>query len=126
MPKVFGHSACSCPVVCYILHLIQIKWINFSLCCIVYPVGFLLAIPPPFPLMFFSVKVTCLFSLFCGGSWMGCAVVPAIRGGGGGVGSFYWLAAKSESPWILQAPSLHLVMQLLTKLFLKLDVKCIK
>ena len=60
---------------------------------------------------------------------MGCAVVPAIRGGGGegeGVGSVYWLAAKSESPWILQAPSLRLVMQLLTKLFSKLDIKCIK
>ena len=61
---------------------------------------------------------------------MGCAVVPAIRGGGGGggvgVGSVYWLAAKSESPWILQAPSLRLVMQLLTKLCSKLDNKCIK
>ena len=56
---------------------------------------------------------------------MGCAVVPAISGGGG-VGSVYWLAAKSESPWILQAPSLRLVMQLLTKLFSKLDNKCIK
>ena len=55
---------------------------------------------------------------------MGCAVVPAIRGGG--VGSVYWLAAKSESPWILQAPSLRLVMQLLTKLFSKLDIECIK
>ena len=43
------------------------------------------------------------------------------KGEGGGVGSVYWLAAKSESPWILQAPSLRLVMQLLTKLFSKLD-----
>lgn len=97
MPKVFGHPACLCPVVCYILHLIQIEWIDFSLCCIVYPVGFLLAIPPPFPLMFFSVKVTCLFSLFCGGSWMGCAVVPAIRGGGGVVQFIGWLP-KVKAP----------------------------
>ena len=36
------------------------------------------------------------------------------------------LAAKSESPWILQAPILHLAMQLLTKSFSKLEVKCIK
>ena len=35
---------------------------------------------------------------------MGCAVVPAIRGGGGG-GSVYWLAAKSESPGYFRHPA---------------------
>ena len=106
MPKVFGHPACLCPVVCYILHLIQIKRINFSLCCIVYPMGFLLAIPPPpFPLMFFSVKVTCLFSLFCGGSWMGCAVVPAIRRGGGGLTQFIGWLPKVKAPGYFRHPA---------------------
>ena len=60
-------------------------------------------------------------SFFCGGLWLGCAVMPAM-----GRYSFYHLAAKSESPWILQALILHLAMQLLTKSFSKLEVKCIK
>lgn len=126
MPKVFCHSACSCPVVCYILHLIQIKWINFSLCCIVYPVGFLLAIPPPLPTDVFQCEGHLFVFPLLWGLMDGLCCCTSHKGGGGGGGSVYWLAAKSESPRILQAPSLRLVMQLLTKLFSKLDIKCIK
>lgn len=99
MPKVFGHSACSCPGFCYILHLIQIKWINFSLCCIVYPVGFLLAIPP-LPTDVFQCEGHLFVFPLLWGLMDGCAVVPAIRGGGkgGGVVQFIgWLPKVKAS-----------------------------
>ena len=134
MPDVFDHSACACPVVCYFLHLIEIKWIDFSSCCVVHAMSFLSALfyPPPPPTTtpspygsfttdIFQCDAYLFVSLFCGDLWLGCAVMPAM-----GRYSFYHLAAKSESPWILQAPILHLAMQLLTKSFSKLEVKCIK
>jgi len=102
----------------------QVDQFSFMLCCPCHKVSFSHSAPPPslpmvlFPLIFVSMTGACLLSLFFRGTFLSCAVVPAMGGC-----SFYRLAAKSESPWILQAPNLRLAMQLLTKLFSKLDIK---
>ena len=75
-----------------------------------------------FPLIFFSVTGTYLLP-FLWGLMDGLRCCASNKGGGGSV---YWLTAKSESPWTLQAPHLRLAMHLLTKLFSKLDIKFIK
>jgi len=49
----------------------------------------------------------CLSSRGCGGSWLGCQVLPA-----SGAVSFLKLAANNGSSRISQAPNLHIVMQL--------------
>ena len=77
------------------LDLDQVDRFSFMVCCPCHEASFShfeTPFPPP-KLIFFSVTITCLFSLFCGGSWLGCAVEPAM-----GRYSFYHLAAKSESP----------------------------
>ena len=51
----------------------------------------------------------CLSSPGCGGSWLGCQVLPAIS-----AVSILELAANSGSSRISQAPNLHLATQLLT------------
>ena len=63
-------------------------------------------VPPPRHCFFFSVwRVAVRFPL-CGGSWLGCAFVPA---------SVEGLAAKSGSLVILQTFNLYLTMQLFKK-----------
>ena len=110
----------------------QVDRFFFVLCCPCHEFPFSPFLPPPPPTTtpspygsfttdIFQCDAYLFVSLFCGGLWLGCAVMPAM-----GRYSFYHLAAKSESPWILQAPILHLAMQLLTKSFSKLEVKCIK
>ena len=51
----------------------------------------------------------CLSSLRCGGSWMGCQVLPVID-----AVSILELGANSGSSRMSQAPNLHIVMQLFT------------
>lgn len=105
------------------LDLDQVDRFSFMVCCPCHEASFShFQTPSPLQNWYFSVwQLPVCFPLFCGGSLLGCAVVPAM-----GRYSFYHLAAKSESPWILQAHNLHLAMQLLTKLFSILDIECIK
>ena len=131
MPEIFDHSHAPSCSLHPSLDSDQVDWFFFMLNCGM-PWGFIqpFSLPLLFPLFFFhwyfSVLRVPICCPFYGGSWMGCAVVPAIAGGGGGGESVYWLTANSENPWILQAPNLRLAMQMLTKLFSKLDVKGIK
>ena len=81
-----------CPVVRYILHLIQIKWIDSSSYCIVHAVRFLLTaifFTPPlpmvlFPLIFFSVMGAYLLP-FLWGLMDGLRCCASHKGGGGSV-----------------------------------------
>ena len=111
MPDVFDHSACACPVVCYFLHLIEIKWIDFSSCCVVHAMSFLSAIfsppppPPPLPmvllpLIFFSVMLTCLFPSFVGAfGWVALLCQPW-----GVIHFIIWLP-KVKAPGYFRHPS---------------------
>ena len=106
MPKVFGHLACLCPVVCYILHLIQIKWINFSLCCIVYPVGFLLAIPPPpLPTDVFQCEGHLFVFPLLWGLMDGLCCCTSHKGGGRGLAQFIGWLPKVKAPGYFRHPA---------------------
>ena len=92
LPEVCGHSTCACPVVCYsCTTFMWFSGVESFLCAALSmlpdffkPSSSPLP-PPPSPYSSFSADIfqcdVCLFlfPFLCGGSWLGWAIVPAIR-----------------------------------------------
>ena len=118
--------ACACPVAGYIDHVIH--W------CVQFPfvlgsVSHFSSRPPPGLCWFFSTDVFSVWRvpvpfLWCGGSWLGCAVVPVM---GALFQSRGWLPIV-EAPGYSRHPTSILAMQLVTvqSTFFRLCTPCKK
>ena len=100
--------ACACPVVGYIDHVIHWR-VHFSF--VLGSVSHFLPLPPPprlcwffSPLMFSVWQVPVPF-LSCGGSWLGCAVVPVMGALFQSRGWKPWLGFKRRA--IAEPNSIH-------------------
>ena len=107
--------ASACPVAGYINHVMHWR-VQFSF--VLGSVSHFLPLPPPprlcwfFSTDVFSVTGACSFPF----PW-GLMVGLRCCASHGGIISISGLAASSGSPWILQAPNLHLAMQLFSIIY---------
>ena len=105
--------ACACPVAGYIDHVIH-RRVQFPF--MLGSVSHFLPLPPsPYALLVFlhwcfSVWWVPVPFLWCGGSWLGCTVVPVM---GALFQSRSWLSIV-EAPWYTRHQTSILAMQLLT------------